>query len=182
MAPDRIPTRLAGLALRSAGRSDAALVLGLVQRLAAYENLSHEVVASVADFERWLFGERPCAEAVIAELDGTPAGFVLWFTTFSTFVGRPGIHVEDLFVLPELRGRGIGKSLLAWVARTACERGCARLEWSVLDWNEPARRFYDSIGAELKTEWLLERLTGQHLERLAGVFPAAREPLPRSDH
>lgn len=171
MTPVRIATGLPGLTLRHAERADAALVLGFVHRLAAYEKLSHEVVATVADFERTLFGERPFAEVVIAELDGAPAGFILWFSNYSTFLGKPGIHIEDLFVLPELRGRGFGKCLLAYVARLACSRGWGRVEWSVLDWNAPARRFYESIGAEAKTEWVLQRLSGAALERLAQAFP-----------
>jgi GNAT superfamily N-acetyltransferase len=168
----RIRTTLPGLSLRQAVRPDAALVLDFIQRLAAYENLSHEVVATAADIEDTLFGARPFAEVVIAELDATPVGFILWFPNCSTFLGKPGIHIEDLFVLPEMRGRGIGKCLLAWVARVAHERGWGRVEWSVLDWNEPALRFYESIGAEAKTEWVLQRLTGTALARLAAEFPA----------
>ena len=170
MAPTPISTPVPGLRLRHAERTDAALVLDFVKRLAEYEKLSHQVVASVADIESALFGERPFAEVVIAELDGAPAGFILWFPNYSTFLGKPGIYIEDLFVLPELRGRGLGKRLLAYVARVAHERGWGRVEWSVLDWNAPALRFYESIGAEAKTEWVLQRLTGPALAALAHAF------------
>ena len=172
MTSPRIHTTLPGLSLRQATRADAALVLDFIHRLAAYEKLSHEVEATVADIEDALFGARPFAEAVIAELDAAPAGFILWFPTYSTFVGKPGIHIEDLFVLPGMRGRGIGRCLLAWAARVAHERGWGRVEWSVLDWNEPALRFYASIGAEAKTEWVPQRLAGAALARLAAQFPA----------
>lgn len=172
MTSPLIRTTLPGLALRQATRRDAALVLDFIHRLGDYEKLSHEVVATVADIEDTLFGERPYAEVVIAELESVPVGFILWFTNYSTFLGKPGIHIEDLFVLPEMRGRGIGKCLLAWVARVAHGRGWGRVEWSVLDWNEPALRFYESIGAEAKTEWVLQRLTGEALARLAAQFPA----------
>lgn len=172
MTSPLVRTTVPGLTLRQATRRDAALVLDFIHRLGDYEKLSHEVVATVADIEDTLFGERPYAEVVIAELDSVPVGFILWFTNYSTFLGKPGIHIEDLFVLPEMRGRGIGKCLLAWVARVAHGRGWGRVEWSVLDWNEPALRFYESIGAEAKTEWVLQRLAGAALARLAAQFPA----------
>ena len=172
MTSSRIHTTLPGISLRQAGRPDAALVLDFIHKLAGYEKLSHEVVATAADIEDTLFGARPFAEVVIAELDAVPVGFILWFANYSTFLGRPGIHIEDLFVLPQMRGRGIGKCLLAWVARVAHERGWGRVEWSVLDWNEPALRFYASIGAEAKTEWVPQRLAGAALARLAAQFPA----------
>ena len=164
-------TTLPGLVLRQAERPDAALVLDFIRELAAYEKLSHEVVATAADIEDTLFGARPFAEVVIAELDAAPAGFILWFPNYSTFLGKPGIHIEDLFVRPQMRGRGIGTCLLAWVARVAQSRGWGRVEWSVLDWNEPALRFYASIGAAARTEWVLQRLSGAALARLAGQFP-----------
>ena len=170
MTSPLVRTTVPGLALRQATRRDAALVLDFIHRLGDYEKLSHEVVATVADIEDTLLGERPYAEVVIAELESVPVGFILWFTNYSTFLGKPGIHIEDLFVLPEMRGRGIGKCLLAWVARVAHGRGWGRVEWSVLDWNEPALRFYESIGAEAKTEWVLQRLTGSALEALARGF------------
>ncbi len=170
MISPRIHTTLPGISLRQATRPDAALVLDFIHKLAAYEKLSHEVSATAADIEDTLFGARPFAEVVIAELDAAPVGFILWFPNYSTFLGRPGIHIEDLFVLPQMRGRGIGRCLLAWVARVAQERGCGRVEWSVLDWNEPALRFYASIGAEARTEWVLQRLTGASLARLAAEF------------
>ena len=172
MTSPLVRTTVPGLVLRQATRRDAALVLDFIHRLGDYEKLSHEVVASVADIEDTLFGERPYADVVIAELESVPVGFILWFTNYSTFLGKPGLHIEDLFVLPEMRGRGIGKCLLAWVARVAHGRGWGRVEWSVLDWNEPALRFYESIGAEAKTEWVLQRLAGEALARLAAQFPA----------
>lgn len=172
MTSSRIHTTLPGISLRQAERPDAALVLDFIHKLAAYEKLSHEVQATLGDVEDALFGARPFAEVVIAELEAAPVGFILWFPNYSTFVGKPGIHIEDLFVLPHARGRGIGKCLLAWAARVAQERGWGRVEWSVLDWNEPALRLYQSIGAEAKTEWVLQRLAGAALARLAAQFPA----------
>jgi len=159
-----------GLVLRQAGREDAALVLEFIHALAEYEKLRHEVVATVQDIENTVFGDTTHAEVIIAESDGQPAGFVLYFPNYSTFLGKPGIHIEDLFVLPELRGRGIGKTLLACVAHIANQRGWGRVEWSVLDWNTPALEFYASIGAAAKTEWQLHRLSDAALHKLASDF------------
>lgn len=146
---------------------DVPLILDLIRGLAAYEQLSHDVVATEAALNATLFGQQPAAEVLIAHLDEAPAGFALFFPNYSTFLGRPGIYLEDLFVYPELRGRGVGRALLARVARLAVDRGCGRLEWSVLDWNEPALRFYRSLGAQPMHEWTVQRLSGETLARLA---------------
>jgi GNAT superfamily N-acetyltransferase len=156
------------ITIRPATRDDVSLVLEFIRDLARYERLEHEVAASEAQLGEALFGERPYAEVVFACISGEPMGFALFFHNFSTFKGRPGIYLEDLFVRPGARGRGIGKRLLAYLARTAVERGCARLEWSVLDWNEPSIGFYRSLGAAPLDEWTIFRLTGDSLALLAG--------------
>jgi GNAT superfamily N-acetyltransferase len=156
------------ITIRPATRSDLPRILAFIRELAVYEHLEHEVVAREAEVGAALFGPLPAAEVVFACLDGTPVGFALFFHNFSTFLGRPGIYLEDLYVLPEARGLGIGKRLLAWLARTALERGCARLDWAVLDWNEPSIGFYRSLGAVALDEWTTYRLAGDALERLAG--------------
>jgi GNAT superfamily N-acetyltransferase len=125
-------------------------------------------VATEVDLKAALFGERPYAEVIFACLDGAPVGFALYFHNFSTFLGKPGIYLEDLFVRPEARGLGIGRRLLGWLARTTLERGCARLDWAVLDWNEPSIGFYRSLGAVAQGDWTTYRLAGAALERLAG--------------
>ena len=153
--------------IRPATRADAALILSFIRELAEYEKMLDEVKATPADIERQLFGPRPAAECVIAEWDGTPAGFALFFHNFSTFLAKPGLYLEDLYVKPELRGKGIGKTLLAHLAKLALERGCGRFEWAVLDWNAPAIRFYESLGAKLMESWKINRLTGEALKRLA---------------
>jgi GNAT superfamily N-acetyltransferase len=159
------------LTIRPAAAHEMPLVLAFIRDLAAYEHLEHEVRATPADLAAALFGPRPYAEVVFACLDTTPVGFALFFHNFSTFAGRPGIYLEDLFVRPEARGRGIGRRLLAWLARTALERGCARLDWAVLDWNAPSIDFYRSLGAVAKDEWTTFRLTDAALERLARDAP-----------
>lgn len=155
------------LHIRFAQRSDAALILGFVRELAEYEKLLHEMQATQADLERDLFGDDPCAEALIGECDGQPQGFALFFRSYSTFVGRPGLYLEDLYVRPQARGRGLGGALLKRVAALAVARDCGRLEWSVLDWNEPAIRFYQALGARPMSEWTLQRVTGSALKQLA---------------
>lgn len=155
------------LNIRPATEQDVPVILAFVKDLAIYEKLEHEVVANEALFREHLFGDRPVAEVLIAEWDHEAVGFALFFNNFSTFLGRPGIYLEDLFVLPAMRGRGVGKSLLAYLAQLAVSRGCGRLEWSVLDWNEPAIQFYRSIGAAPMDEWTVQRLTGAALEALA---------------
>jgi GNAT superfamily N-acetyltransferase len=145
---------------------DVPTLFRLVQALADYERLAHLVVATEADFRDALFGARPAIEAVLAWADGKPAGYALWFHTFSTFLGKRGLYLEDLFVLPEYRGQGIGRALLSHLAGIAVERGCGRMEWVVLDWNEPAIGFYKRIGGEPLDDWKVFRLTGKALEAL----------------
>jgi GNAT superfamily N-acetyltransferase len=153
--------------IRPATEDDVPIILSLIRELAEYERLSHEVVATEGLLRESLFGERRGAEVLIACCKGAPAGFALFFHSFSTFLGRPGIYLEDLYVKPEFRGRGIGRALLAHLARLAKERGCGRLEWAVLDWNEPAIKLYKSIGAVPMDEWTVYRVTGEALETLA---------------
>jgi GNAT superfamily N-acetyltransferase len=155
------------ITIRPAAVADAPLVLALIRELAVYERLEHQVVATVADIEAALFGERPYAEVVFACLDGVPLGFALFFHNFSTFLGKPGIYLEDLFVQPEARGLGLGRHLLAWLARTTLARGGARLDWAVLDWNEPSIGFYRSLGAVPLDDWTTFRMSGEALQALA---------------
>ena len=138
--------------IRPAAAHELPLVLEFIRELAVYERLEHEMSATTADLAASLFGPRPYAEVVFACLDGTPVGFALFFHNFSTLLGKPGIYLEDLFVRPQARGRGIGRRLLAWLARTTLERGCARLDWAVLDWNAPSIAFYRSVGAVAQDE------------------------------
>ena len=147
--------------------ADAPLILALIRELAEYEKLADQVTATEADIARALFADPPRAEAVVARLDGEPVGFALFFHNFSTFVGRPGLYLEDLYVRPPHRGRGFGRRLLAHLARIAVERGCGRFEWSVLDWNAPAIAAYRRAGAVPLDEWTVYRLTGAALTRLA---------------
>jgi GNAT superfamily N-acetyltransferase len=153
--------------VREASAADVPTILSFIRELAGYERLSHEVVATEETLRENLFGERPYAEVLIAERDGSPAGFALFFHNFSTFLGRPGIYLEDLYVKPGLRGSGIGKELLARLARLAIERGCGRLEWWVLDWNEPSIGFYKELGAVPMDDWTVYRVSGPALENLA---------------
>jgi len=155
------------ITLRAAVPDDVPLILRFIRELAEYERMADDVRASHEDLREALFGERPYAEVVIAICDAEPVGFALFFHNFSTFVGRPGIYLEDLYVRPEMRGRGIGRALLAHLAHLARERRCARLEWSVLDWNEPSIGFYRSLGAIPMDEWTVYRLAGEPLEALA---------------
>ena len=147
------------------------LILTLIGELAEYERLSHEVVATEDSLQQWLFGEKLAAEVLIAERRTEAAGFALFFHSFSTFLGRPGIYLEDLYVRPAFRGRGMGKAMLVHLAKLAKERGCGRLEWSVLDWNEPSIRFYESLGAVAMDDWTVHRVTGEALDRLAARGP-----------
>lgn len=158
---------MSAIAITPATPADVPLIVALIRELADYEKLAQEAKATAADIDAALFGERRYAEALIARVDGVDAGFGLFFHNFSTFAGRPGLWVEDVYVRPALRGRGIGKALFAAMARIALERNCARMEWSVLDWNAPAVAFYRSIGARAMDEWTIQRLTGDSLERLA---------------
>lgn len=153
--------------IRAATVTDVSLILQFIRELAEYERLAHEVVADEAQLELTLFSDRPVAETLLAFQESEPAGFALFFHNYSTFLGRPGIYLEDLFVRPHARGQGVGTALLASVARIAVERGCGRLEWSVLDWNEPALRFYRSLSAVPMDEWTVHRVTGPALASLA---------------
>ncbi len=153
--------------LRSATPADVPVILACIRGLAEYEKLAHEVVASEALLHEMLFGARPAAEVILAHSGDEPAGFALFFHNYSTFLSRPGVYLEDLFVFPRYRGRGLGRVLLSRLARIAVERGCARLEWSVLDWNESAIGFYRRLGALPMNEWTVYRMTGNALASLA---------------
>lgn len=155
--------------IRPAEPSDVPTIVALIRELAEYEHLEHEVVLEEAMLHEHLFGARPYAEVLIASADGAPVGFALFFHNFSTFLGCPGIYLEDLFVRPDARGRGLGKALLVELARLARTRGCGRIEWAVLGWNEPSIAFYQSLGARPKDEWVLYRLAGDAMVALAGA-------------
>lgn len=157
------------LQIRMATEADIPLILDFIKRLAVYERLADKVVATEESLRRTLFGNPRFAEVLIGEADGNPAGFALFFHNYSTFLGRPGVYLEDLFVRDEFRGRGYGKALLARLARIAIERGCGRVEWAVLNWNEPAIGFYKSLGAVAQDEWTVYRVTGDALETLANA-------------
>lgn len=163
-----------GVTIRPATRADIPVILELIRGLAEYEKLAHECVATEAALDATLFGERPGAEVVVALADGTPAGFALFFHNYSTFLARRGIYLEDLFVKPAFRGHGIGKRLLSHLAGIAVSRDCGRLEWSVLDWNKDAIRFYGSLGAKPMDEWTVYRVTGNALHALAMSSRAER--------
>lgn len=154
--------------LRAASPADISLILALIGELAEYELLSHQVVATEELIHHALFGERKYAEVIIAEVENEPAGFALFFHNFSTFLGRPGIYLEDLFVRPVYRGGGVGRMLLEHLAKIAVERNCGRLEWAVIDWNEPAIGFYKKLGAVPIDDWTIFRLTGDALLELGG--------------
>ncbi|MBV8915344.1 MAG: GNAT family N-acetyltransferase [Acetobacteraceae bacterium] len=162
------------ITIRPAGENEVHLILQFIRDLAVYEHLEHEVVATEPHLREVLFGPRRYAEVVFACLDGAPVGFALFFHNFSTFLGRPGIYLEDLFVRPEARGHGVGRKLLAWLAAAALERNCGRLEWAVLDWNEPSIRFYKNLGAVHMKEWQVFRVTGPALTQLAAAPGGSR--------
>ncbi|MGC8469057.1 MAG: GNAT family N-acetyltransferase [Acetobacteraceae bacterium] len=155
--------------MREARPEDVPAILGFVRALAEYENLAHEMEAREEDFARALFGPRPHAHALLAEVGEAPVGLALWFYNFSTFAGRPGIFVEDVFVDPAFRGRGIGRAFFRALAQRAIAEGCRRLEWWVLDWNQPALHFYRSIGARAMEEWTVQRVAGPALAALAAT-------------
>ena len=154
------------VSIRAADAADVPLIAGFIRELAEYERLAHAVRFDEAALGRHLFGAQPMAEVVIGEIDRAPQGFALFFHNFSTFEGRPGIYLEDLFVRPDARGSELGKSLLAHLATLAIERGCARLEWSVLDWNTPSIGFYEALGARAMADWTIMRVDGDALVRL----------------
>lgn len=160
------------LTLRPATPQDVATIFALIQALAEYEKLSHAVVGNTQALQEHLFGSRPYAEVILAEYQGQAVGFALYFYNYSTFLTKPGIYLEDLFVLPAYRRQGIGKALLNKLAQIALNQGCGRLEWSVLDWNEPAIKFYRRMGASILTEWQICRVTGDALAQLAAHLGA----------
>jgi len=156
------------LRIRPGRLEDVPLIAELIRALAHYEKLEHEVVLTEKKLTDSLFGERQYAETIIAEDDGQPVGFALFFHNYSTFLAQPGLYLEDLFVVPEKRGAGVGRALLERLAQIAVERGCGRLEWAVLDWNVDAIRFYQRLGAKPNADWTVYRLTGDRLRALAG--------------
>ncbi len=155
-----------GFTIRQAQEKDTALLLDFIRNLADYEKRPQEVIAAEEDIKSVIF-ERKIAEALVAEHMGKPAGFAIFFYNFSTFIGKPGIYIEDLFVNPEYRGKGLGKLIFSFIAELALSRNCCRVEWTVLNWNEPAINFYKKIGAVPKSEWTLYKISGKALEKLA---------------
>ena len=153
--------------IEPANERDVPVILKFIQGLAQYERLEHEVVATEEGLRATLFGARPVAEVILGYAGAEAAGFALFFHNYSTFLGRPGLYIEDLFVLPEWRSKGLGRRLLCYITKLAIERRCGRVEWAVLDWNEPAARFYRRLGARAMDEWTVYRLTGDALEQLA---------------
>jgi GNAT superfamily N-acetyltransferase len=168
--PGLIPTRVLDFTIRLATAQDVPLIFRFIKGLAEYENLTQEVTATEELLRDTLFGSRQVAEVIIGDYRGEPVGFAIFFHNYSTFLGRPGIYLEDLFVLPEMRGRGFGKVLLTYLAKLAHERKCGRVEWSVLDWNDPSIQFYRKLGATPMDEWTMYRLTGAALTSLAAEF------------
>lgn len=164
----RYETSIPGFAIRHAQPEDTALVLQFIRDLAEYEKMTDEVEATEADLEHLLFGERPYAEVIFGEAQEQPVGFALFFHSVSTFVGRPGLYLEDIFIHPEARGRAYGKAMMGHLAGLAKARGCGRFEWSVLNWNTPSIGFYKGLGAQPMDEWTVYRLTGESLDQLAG--------------
>ena len=157
------------VSIRAARQSDVAILHALIRALAEYEKLAAQVVGTVEDLQRELFCERPAIEAIIAWEEQLPLGFALYFHSYSTFLARRGLYLEDLFVVPEARGRGIGKALMRHCASVAVQRGCGRFEWAVLDWNQPAIEFYQSIGATMLPDWRICRISGDVLKRFAAA-------------
>jgi GNAT superfamily N-acetyltransferase len=169
-------TQSSALDISPATATDVPLILSLINDLAEYEKLRHESVATETSIHEALFGPKPHAEAVIARFEGEPAGFALFFHNFSTFLGKPGLYLEDLFVRPAYRGRAIGKALLSHLASLAVQRNCGRFQWQVLDWNRPSRDFYESLGAQADPAWVNYRMSGDALRRLA---ESRKSGLPR---
>ena len=157
------------LKIRAATPDDVSILFSLIKALADYEKLSDQVVGSESALEKHLFGDRPYCESIVAFWETAPVGFALFFHNYSTFLTQPGLYLEDIFVLPTYRGQGIGKALLSHIAQVALERQCGRLEWSVLDWNEPAIGFYQHIGAKVLPDWRICRVTGEAIATLAGL-------------
>jgi GNAT superfamily N-acetyltransferase len=169
--PDKVGdrVRVTGCTIRPATEADTPLILSFIQKLAEYERLRNECVATEEKLRATLFGEKRFAEVLIAEWKGAPAGFALFFHNYSTFLAKQGLYLEDLFVDPEMRGKGIGKALLVRLAKIAVERNCGRFEWWVLDWNEPSINFYKSLGAEPMNDWTVFRVAGETLKKLASA-------------
>jgi GNAT superfamily N-acetyltransferase len=165
-----IRTRIEGFEIRHAEEKDVALIRSLIRELAEYEKMLDEMVATKELLEKHLFGKKRFVEVVLGYYNDVPVGFALFFHNFSTFVGKHGLYLEDLYVKPEYRGKGFGKSLLAYLAKLAVERDCGRFEWTVLNWNEPSLVFYKMLGARVMDEWLIHRVTGEELKNLAGQF------------
>jgi len=156
------------LQIREATEEDVPVILWFIRQLAEYERLLHEAVMTEETLRQSLFGSRPVAEVLLAYFDDKPVGFAVFFHNFSTFLGKPGLYLEDLFVIPEMRGRGFGKALLVRLAKIAVDRNCGRFEWAVLDWNKPSIEFYKKLGAAPMDEWTIFRVTGDALKKLAG--------------
>jgi len=165
-----IQTRIKGFEIRHAEKKDVGLIRSLIRDLAEYEKMLDEMVATEELLEKHLFGKKRFVEVVLGYYNDVPAGFALFFHNFSTFVGKPGLYLEDLYVKPEHRGKGLGKALLAYLAKLAVERDCGRYEWCVLNWNEPSLKFYKMLGARVMDEWLIHRVTGDALQKLADQF------------
>jgi len=165
-----INTTISNFKLRSAEKTDVPLILTFIMHLAEYEKLSHEVVATEELLEKYLFGDEKVAEVVFGYENDTPVGFALYFYNYSTFLGKPGIYLEDLFVLEEFRGKGYGKVMLLYLAKLAKDKECGRVEWAVLDWNQAAIDFYNSLGARQMDEWIVNRFSGATLDALADKF------------
>jgi len=157
------------IAIRPAAPADARLILDYIMELAVYEKAPEQVVSTLADVERSLFGSEAKAHALVCELDGKPAGYAVYFHNYSTWLGRNGIYLEDVYVTPAARGCGCGKALLQHIAQIAVRENCGRFEWSVLDWNTPAIEFYEALGAKPQSEWTIYRLTGESLRKLAAA-------------
>ena len=167
-----ISTTIPGFTIRFAAAEDVSLILQFIKGLADYEKLTHEVTATEELLRDTLFGTRRVAEVLIGDYRGEPVGIALFFHNYSTFLGRPGIYLEDLFVVPTMRGRGFGRALLTYLAKLAKERDCGRVEWAVLDWNEPSIQFYKELGAVPMDNWTVFRLTGEALDAQARAFDA----------
>lgn len=162
-----INTKIDNLSFRFAGEKDIPLILSLIKELAVYEKMPDQVSASEESLKKSLFGDKKYAEVIIPEYKKTPVGYAIFFHNFSTFEGKPGLYLEDIYVKPEYRGKGIGKALLSYLAKIALERGCARFEWVVLDWNEPSIQFYKSLGAKPQDEWIIYRMEDGAMTKLA---------------